>query len=1104
MSLRYTSILTLLCWLLTPMLVGAQGVTTASISGRILDTSNEPLIGATVVAVHQPTGTIYGNATDLDGYYRLANMRVGGPYTVTISYTGYGSQEFTGIELRLGENRTFDATLQDNTSELTEVVVTARGGSAGENAGASTRISTEQIEALPTINRDLSDFTRLTPQASSTGDGTSFAGVNNRYNAVYIDGAVNNDVFGLSSAGTNGGQTGASPFSIDIIDQIQVVLSPYDVSLGGFAGGGINAVTKSGTNQFKGTAYYFLQNQGLAGKTNGRLADRLGDDFERRKLSDFKKETYGASFGGPILRDKIFFFANVEAQKDGSPQPFEFGQYEGTSKAADIETLRTTLRDKYGYDAGTFGSVTDELTSLKLFGKLDFNLNSNNRLTLRHNYAKAENFDFNSGNSRTINFSNNGVYFPSTTNSSALELNSSFGTGASNNLILGYTRVFDDRDPIGALFPSVTIFDGSGQIRFGSEAFSAANQLKVNTFTITDNFKLYRGAHTITLGTHNEFNSFVNLFIPNAGGTYQFGSLQTFLEEGPSSRYDRSYSRVDNVIGDGSSSAAEFKAIQLGVYGQDEFVATDKLTLTAGLRIDVPIITSDPRAIDNFETGLKPQLAAAYPVAGKARAGQAPDGQVMFSPRVGFNYNTKNDYRMVVRGGAGIFTSRVPFVWPGGMFTNNGVTLGQIQQRGGANAFAFNPDVNQQYATPGDAPQGQIDLFVEDFKYPQVFRTNLAGDLTLPGGIDFTVEGLFSKTLNNIVVYNVNSSPVLNDVRNAAQAASSFPDDRTIYEGALVTSDAGGDVYVVDNTSKGYTYTLTTSVAKRFASGITASLAYTYGDAYSINDGTSSQNSSQWRGQINVDGRNNPVYGRSDYATGHRVVGALAYRADWTKDDRFATTVSLFFNGQTGSPYSYVIGQGTLLSRNANGTVRTSTVFSDNINADRGSTTRNRSLIYVPASQAQINLVDTKDADGNVVLTADQQWALLNAFISDDKYLSKNRGQYADKNSNFAPFVGIFDFAIRQNIGFEVGGRVQRLQASFDVFNFANFLNKNWGVRYNVPGDFNNYDFYRYVGLVNNEPAYNFTQTTTGKDALNISGGGSIWRARVGLRYLFN
>src|SRR5688572_14771213 len=557
-----------------------QGTTSSEMRGIVTDVNGDPLIGANVVAVHLPSGTTFGTATGLDGNYQLPGMRVGGPYTVTATYTGFSPITLENVELRLGETFRRDFRLEEANVQLDAVTVVGSSGVVGRSAGTSTQINAEQIATVPSLDRDIDDFLRLTPQANKYSDGISFAGINNRYNAIYIDGAVNNDVYGISSSGTNGGQTQISPFSIDIIDQFQVVISPYDVSLGGFAGGGINAVTKSGTNKLFATAYYFTQNEGLAGKTNNTLAKRLAEgigsddpDTLRFKLPDFSKNIYGASLGGPIVKDKIFFFTNVEIQDDITPVPFETEQYTsipGRAQTAQLDALKQFLITNYDYDPGDYGSTSDDLEGLKLFGKLDFNINENHTFVLRHQFTKAEQFDRFSGSTNTINFSNNGQYFPSITNSSALELKSRLVQNTSNNLIVGYTKIKDDRDGLGSDFPFVIINDGTGSIRFGTEEFSSANFLEQSTFTLTDNFKIYSGKHTFTLGTHNEFYSFNNIFIGSNFGRYTFPSLNAFMNGDSATAYTRTYSLVDDEIGDETEAAAIFNAMQLGFYVQDE------------------------------------------------------------------------------------------------------------------------------------------------------------------------------------------------------------------------------------------------------------------------------------------------------------------------------------------------------------------------------------------------------------------------------------------------------------------------------------------------------------------------------------------------------
>ena len=1064
--------------LLFPVLGLAQGVTTSSMSGTVYDDADEPLPGANVVAKHMPSGTTYGAATNASGNFRIANMRVGGPYTVTVSFAGFEPTVVENITLRLGEveRRTF--TLTETATELDDVVVLGSAGTAGQRSGASTQISTRDLEDLPTLDRSINDFVRLNPQSGSFGGGVTFAGINNRFNALYIDGAVNNDVFGLASSGTNGGQTGISPFSLDIVDQLQVVLSPYDVTYGGFAGGGINAVTKSGTNRYTATAYTYTQNQNLVGKTNGNLADRL--DIERTRVDEFTERQYGFSVGGPIIEDKLFFFTNVEIQRDESPNPFDVEQYTSQSNRADnsdLTSLRQFLQNTYEYDPGGFGSTTQNLEGEKIFAKLDWNINRDHKLTLRHQYTNGEQFSRSTGSSNTIRFENSGVFFPTTTNSSAIELNSTLGNNMSNNLILSYVRVRDNRSTLGRRFPFVQIDDGSGRIQFGSEEFSTANQLDQDILSITNNFEWFRGDHTLTFGTHNEFYSIYNLFLRQNFGSYEFESIDAFRNNERPSAYARTYA----IDGDGG---ADFNAMQFGLYAQDEWRVNDDLTLTLGLRLDLPVITSNPVTDTYLRDTALPQMRQSYSVAENANVGEAPDGQLMFSPRFGFSYDLPNFSDVTVRGGAGVFTSRVPFVWPGAMFTNNGLTAGGVRLGDLPPDFRFEPNPDQQPTNPDAViPSGQVDLFTEDFKYPQIFRTNLASDFELPGGITTTIEAMYSKTVNNITYTNVNSDPTVDFTWTGT------PDNRQIFTGGRIdgTYDA---VYVASNTSRGYTYNLSAQFAKNFDFGLSATAAYSFSDSFSLTEGTSSQNSSQWRGQMNINGRNNPEFGRSDFAVGHRVLLALTQQIPWNDRGSSATTVSLFTNIQSGGPFSYVI-----TGRDAR-----------NLNRETGSTSRNRSLVYVPASIDEINLVPYTRSDGTVV-SPQAQWDQLNTIINDDDHLSDRRGGYAEKNGSWLPYSAIFDLSIKQNVGVNIGGSLHRFELSADIFNIGNLINNNWGTNYIVRGFNNYYDLYQFEGYENDGTTPQFTyrdEGETGVERFNITGTSSRWRMQFGVRYKFN
>jgi hypothetical protein len=1057
-----------------------QGSTTSGVNGKVNGANGETLPGATVMIVDVNSGTTYGTVTDLDGLYRIPNMNVGGPYKLTISFVGYENYEQQNIYLTLGQTLKVNVQLNETSVQLEGAEIYGQRSDIfdGNRTGAETVVGSDMISTLPTVNRNLTDFTRMTPQARVSGDGSiTIAGMNNRYNAISIDGAVNNDVFGLAASGTNGGQTGGTPISMDAIDQFQIVLAPFDVRQGGFAGASINAVTRRGSNDFEGSAYYIMRNESIAGKTPYGVYEGQ-EDFERAKLPDFSSNLGGLRIGGPIIKNKLFFFLNAEMQRDNTPKPFDFSNYDGDSDLDAINAFADQLRSEYGYDPGGFLNNEEELKSDKFLVRLDWNISDNHKLMLRHHYTKHENYSPSSSSNRSISFYNNGVYFPSTTNSTALELKSNWQK-FSNNLILGYTNVFDDRDPMGTNFPSIQVYDGAATIYAGAETFSTGNQLKQNILSITDNFNIYKGKHTITVGVNFEYSHTYNLFIRQNYGEYRFNSLPDFMAGMNAIQYDRSYSLVDDITGDGSAAAADFNMFTAGVYGQDEFQVNDDFKLTFGLRIDVPMFLTEPPTAPDWETTKGDILAEGWDLEG-AEAGQMPKNQFMFSPRIGFNYDISGEEKTQLRGGIGLFTSRLPLVWPGGSYTNSGAIVGGVSVKNDTTGIVFIPEWDQQYTAEDfgqtvAVPSGQLDLFTENFKFPQVLRASVAIDHKLPWwGLIGTFEGIFTKTLNNMVYYNVNNFMSDGNLVGA--------DDRPHYDGKKIDARYSR-IIMGSNTNEGFTYDLSVQLQKPIQKGFSGSIAYSYGVAKALNDATSSQNSSQWRYMESVNGLNHLDLSYSDFDRGHRVVGFLSYKADYA--DHFATTVTLFYDGHSGQRYSYVYNDRGRLN---------------------GEGENPGNLIWVPESSDQINLVDIKDKDGNVVKTTAQQWTDLEQFINDDKYLSDHKGGYAERNGARLPFESILDLKLAQDFYINAGSQKHTLQVTFDLFNLGNLFNEEWGeIRYITN------DAYQLITWVKNEtveggwaPQYQFSKPT--KDIWNVDDSGvrsSRWQGQIGIRYIF-
>lgn len=1112
-----------------PFLMKGQ-VTTSSISGLVKNSAGNSLAGATITATHVPTGTVYTTTARAGGRFDINNMNPGGPYTIEATFVGFETDSKTNMSLVLGETQTFNFVLTDKSGQLTTLVVTGTRATSAKT-GMETNIGRNKLAVLPTVGRNLNDFFRFTPQAklTSTG-GISLGGQNNRFNGFLIDGAVNNDVFGLSDQGTNGGRAGVPPISIDAIDQITVQISPYDAALGNFTGGAINAITKSGTNDFHGSAYYVFRNQNFAGKTPG-VVDSL-----RKKLSDFDNKTYGFTLGGPIIKNKAFFFINAEMQKDVRPQPYTPTPGTSTFNVEDtVAKLVDFLKSKYNYDPGDWKNNPDQVERTNINTRFDFNLNSRNKLTLSYRYNKAERtnparstYNGTTSGGSNINFINSAEIFPSTTHSGNIELNTKFSNKMNNKFRISGTDVVDDRTFRGSPFPNVQIvgYDNGPNINFGSETASGANLLKQRIINFYNSFKFYSGKHAVSIGADIDLNKSYNLFINRNFGAYiynilgtgasRINSLQAFMEDRGPSRYRRGYSLVDdgNKGGDNGSvnSAANFKSYRLGFFLNDDIKVTDQLTLTLGVRADRTKFLTDVPEDKFFNDSARPVISNFYNLEG-AMAGTTFKSKWQISPRLGFRYNIDEE-SVVIRGGIGVFGGRTPFVWPGGGYQNTGITIGaldtarttaQLTAPGtefglqlAGNPVPFRPDIDQQY-TQADfglssnlvTPQGDLNIFAPKFNLPAVIKASLGADKKLQGGWTVSVDMNYTKNIHEIDWVNVNfAPPTIN---------TTGPDKRLIYSTGGNPSrlvyrswspvnsirNPYGNIILVRNTSgqKGFAYNFTVGVDKQSAKGINFNVAYTFGGSQVRNEGTSSINTSNWTNMEAVSSRNALPLSNSDFDLGHRVFALISKRFVYAKEN-MATTVAFTYNGQSGNRYSYTMSNRSFI----------------------GDGVTNNDLMYVPASRAEMDqmiFVTRLPAGSSAAANAADivaQKDEFEAFIKADKYLSKRRGQHTERNGARAPFTNVVDMSITQEFSVKVGKTRHALSVRLDMFNFTNFLDKNAGRSY-----FFNFDQAQVLsleGFTGTAPQHKFTKPADNRVGV-LSDPASRWNGQMTIRYAF-
>ena len=1050
-------------------------VTTSSLQVLVTDDAEEALIGATVKAVHQPSGTRYNAVSNLDGLAYMQGMRTGGPYRVEVTYVGYQTRVVEGVVLQLGNTYNLSVHLSPAVSQLNELVVTGQGGQ--QQAGASRNFSVAKVENAATVDRNIYDVVKNMPMANrSKIGGLSFAGTNNRYNSFQIDGTVSNDVFGLAASGTNGGQASANPISVDAIQEIQVVVAPFDVRQSGFTGGGINAITKQGTNDFHATYFTYYNNQSFYGRYNA------ANDYAKDKLTKQHHTTIGGNISGPIVKDKLFFFVNLENQNQSYPASY----YPGYTANYLSEATAKAIADKYYAITGIredYSRRNVDRNSFDLLARLDWNINDNNKLALRYQLGNSYDDKWSAGYT-SYYFNNSSYRFNNVTNSFMAELNSNFGPNVHNELRAGYTRVRDHRDvPYqGPLFwiKNVGTEDNSRAniaVNIGTEYSSGANQLDQDIYSFEDNLSFYRGSHTFTVGTHNEIYKMRNLFIQAVTGEWVYNSLDAFMNDQPNQFV---FKCTDPSITEGNLLWTPIiKAGQFGLYAQDKFEVTRNLQLTYGIRFDIPVMFTNPTVNVAFNQYAYNVSQAAGDRHIDSRVGDMPSAKVMISPRFGFRWFTDDSHKTLIRGGVGLFTGRVPFVWMSNAFSNTGVEITgtTINNVADIPAVTGNTQDLVEYLSKGSASRPDIVTVRKSFRYPQVLRANLAWEQRLPGDVKFTLEGLYSKTYNQVFFQNkalYGDQNVYAVPGVEASAAPFYSVDNKYYS-----------IIETRNTDKGYSYSVSATLEKNFNFGLDLMASYTFGHSKSVNDGTSSVAYSNWKYNYAYDS-NNPELSYSSFDQPHRILFTVGYTTPRYANGWLQTNIALTYNGYSGMRYSLTYNE------------------SADFNGDGY---RGNSLMYLP-TQAEVALMDfadvtDKNAEGQTVVTqsADAQRQLLEDFLANDSYAKNHRGEYAPRNSNLAPFEHQIDLHLAQSI-FALKERGSKIMITFDVLNFANMLNKKWGASwgstYNVtPLTVNSLKKSDANGVFT--PVYRWNGYTEPSKA-NIA---SRWHAQLGIKLIF-
>lgn len=1087
--------------------VFAQGVTTGTMTGIVKDAQGGVMPGVSVTATHEPSGTTYEAVTQADGRFFIPAMRVGGPYTVKASITGFKDDVKSNQNVTLGASTDLAFALGvAGVAEAVTVVGTADTVFSSSRTGASTAVLREELAVLPTVSGRMNDMTRLTPQS---GGGGTFAGQDNRLNNITVDGSYFNNSFGL--AGQPGDRTGVAPISLEAIEQVQVSVAPFDVRQGNFVGAGVNTVTRSGTNSLSGSFYYRYRDEGYVGKKAGANTFNPGT---------FKTTDIGEWVGGPIIKSKLFFFESYEKQEDTRPLTTYLANPGGVAAggnitrvlASDLNAISSFLSQNFKYDTGPYEGISKKTPGKPFLMKFDYNINGANKVTFRYNQLDSVtpvNLSSSSslGNGRQtfstnfLNFANSNYSILENIKSGIGEWNTIFKSTLANNLIIGYTKQDESRGDVGNLFPFIDILDGAGTAytSVGTEPFTPNNELRYNTFQMQDSFTKFGKSHSLTFGGAFEKYHSENVFFPGKQSVYIYNTLADFYTDlqgylaNPNRtvspvnlrRFQVRYMNLPNM----EKPVQPLDVYYTSLYAQDEWRPRSNMTVTAGIRMDVAKFGNtayDNPAVDALTFRDASGGAIQY------NTGALPKATPLWSPRLGFNWDVKSDATMQVRGGTGVFTGKPAYVWISNQIGNTGMLTGLIDTGAGSwTNYPFNPKPEAyKPANVTGAPAASVDLAVTDpnFKFPQTWRTNVAIDQRVFWGMIATAEYIYNKDVNGVSYINANLP--------ASQSAFTGVDSRPRWTGTscVATGNPTGSCVTRINNAIGNAITqnivlgnqndsnssnFAVSITRPLKNGVTFKAAYSYGTSQNTVD-PGSIASGSWTGNAIVRDPNNPVVSNSSNMPLYRFFINASYTKKWFKWG--ATTVSGYFTIYPGGQNSYIFA------------------------ADANGDSATNDLIYIPRNTAEMNFVQFTSS--GVTFTPADQAAAFDAFISQDKYLSAHRGAYAERNAVFYPSVKRMDLSFMQDIYWKIGSSRHSGQIRLDILNFGNMLNKNWGIGYSM---YQNRILTNPAADANGALSYRLATVSTSsgpqlisKTYLRTAGSSDVYTLMLSFRYGFN